>query len=50
MTSEFSPVVQSMSSVVSAEVVAADDELAAIESGDVLELSSHIRGCCATAG
>jgi hypothetical protein len=36
------PVVQSMSSIVSTEVVAADDELAAIESGDVLELSNAI--------
>lgn len=36
------PVVQSMSGVVSTEVVAADDELAAIESGDVLELSNAI--------
>ncbi|HUX89879.1 MAG TPA: Wadjet anti-phage system protein JetA family protein [Gallionellaceae bacterium] len=36
------PVVQSMSSVVNSEAVAADDELAAIESGDVLELSSAV--------
>jgi len=36
------PVVQTQSGEVSADVAATDDELAAIESGDVLELSSAI--------
>lgn len=36
------PVVQSMSGEVHADVVTADDELAAIESGDVLELISAV--------
>lgn len=36
------PVVQSMSSLVDAEAVTADDELATIESSDVLEMSSAV--------
>ena len=36
------PVVQTMSNELSADVVAGDDELAAIESGNVLELSSAV--------